>query len=79
MAAAMVLSEKISPQDATGRLVVRMIDPFLVAAGDDLGSNARLGQPNAPGFGWSRAATDSTTYALSTKANTPDNRKVNTC
>ena len=28
MAAAMVLSEKISPQEATGRLVVKMIDPF---------------------------------------------------
>ena len=28
MAAAMVLSEKMSPQDATLRLVVRMTDPF---------------------------------------------------
>lgn len=28
MAAAMVLSEKISPQEATRRFVVRMIDPF---------------------------------------------------
>ena len=36
MAAAIVLSEKMSPHDATLRLVVRIVDPFLVAAGDDL-------------------------------------------
>ena len=36
MAAAMVLSVKMSPQEATLRLVVRIYRAFLVAAGDDL-------------------------------------------